>query len=60
MGEVFTEVQRETLQSDSPMVTPGLPWWLNGGKSTSQCRGHEFGPWSKKIPHVLEQLSPAP
>ena len=34
-----------------------------GGKkkkeeSTCQCRGHEFNPWSGKIPHAVEQLSP--
>ena len=23
-----------------------------------QCRGHGFEPWSKKIPHAAEQLSP--
>ena len=30
-----------------------------GGKeSTFQCRGHGFEPWSGKIPHAAEQLSP--
>ena len=61
LGEFFMEVQRrEALQSDSPVVRPGLPWWLNGGKPTCQGRGHEFGPWSQKIPHVSEQPSPTP
>ena len=23
-----------------------------------QCRGHGFEPWSRKIPHATEQLSP--
>ena len=23
-----------------------------------QCRGHRFDPWSRKIPHATEQLSP--
>ena len=27
-------------------------------KSACQCRGHGFDPWSGKIPHVVEQLSP--
>ena len=33
-------------------------WWLNGKESIYQCRGHRFDPWSEKIPHALEQLSP--
>ena len=36
----------------------GLPWWHSGWESTCQCRGHTFEPWSGKIPHALEQLSP--
>ena len=28
--------------------------WL---RSTCQCRGHGFNPWSGKIPHTAEQLS---
>ena len=35
----------------------GLPWWLSGNKSTSQCRRHGFDPWSRKIPQATEQLS---
>ena len=34
--------------------------WLSGKESTRQCRRHRFDPWSKKIPHVTEQLSPCP
>ena len=29
---------------------PGYAW---------QCRGHRFNPWSEKIPHAWEQLSPS-
>ena len=36
----------------------GLPWWLSGGESACQCRGHRFGPWSGNIPHAMEQLNP--
>ena len=36
----------------------GLPWWLSGKESTCQCRRHGFCPWSGKIPHAAEQLSP--
>ena len=28
------------------------------GACTCQCRGHGFEPWSGKIPHAAEQLSP--
>ena len=36
----------------------GLPGWLSGKESDCQCRRHEFNPWSRKIPHAVEQLSP--
>ena len=36
----------------------GLPWWLSDKELASQCRGHEFSPWSGKIPCATEQLSP--
>ena len=36
----------------------GLPWWRSGWESACQCRGHGFEPWSRKIPHAAEQLSP--
>ena len=36
----------------------GLPWWRSGWESACQCRGHRFEPWSGKIPHAVEQLSP--
>ena len=29
------------------------------GKSACQCRRHRFHPWSGKIPHAAEQLSPS-
>ena len=35
-----------------------LPWLLTNKESTCQYRRHEFDPWSGKIPHVTEQLSP--
>ena len=34
----------------------GLPCWRSGLESACQSRGH--GPWSGKIPHAAEQLSP--
>ena len=38
--------------------TWGLPWWRSGYESSCQRRGHGFEPWSRKIPHAAEQLSP--
>jgi len=32
-------------------LNEGLPWWYSG------CRGNGFNPWSRKIPHAMEQLS---
>ena len=34
-----------------------LPWWVSDKESACQCRRHGFDPWSRKIPHALEQLS---
>ena len=34
-----------------------LPWWLSGKQSTCQCMKYEFDPWSRRIPHAMEQLS---
>jgi len=35
-----------------------IAWWSSCWKSTLQCRGHDFDPWSGNIPHAEEQLSP--
>ena len=40
------------------MCVLGLPWWRSGWESACQCRGHGVEPWSGKIPHAAEQLSP--
>ena len=36
----------------------GLPWWYSGWGASCQCGGHGLDPWSGKIPHAKEQLSP--
>ena len=36
-----------------------LAWWLSGKESACQSRRHRFDPWSGKIPHASEQLSPS-
>ena len=35
-----------------------LPWWRSGWESACQCRRHGFEPWSGKILHAAEPLSP--
>ena len=40
------------------MAKTGLPWWLCGEEPFCQGRKHGFDPWSRKIPHAVEQLSP--
>ena len=44
--------------SISEWIILGLPWWLSGKESASQCRRHGFDPWSGKIPRAAEQRSP--
>ena len=39
-------------------IRRGLPWWLSDKESACQCRRHRFDPWSGKILHAVEQLSP--
>ena len=34
------------------------PWWLSGKEFACPCRRCGFDPWSRKIPHAAEQLSP--
>ena len=46
------------LQRDLLKMEEGLPHWYNGWESTCQCREHGLDPWSGKIPHAAEQLSP--
>ena len=36
----------------------GFPGGTVGKQSACQFRGHRFNPWSGKIPHPVEQLSP--
>ena len=44
---------------EEPPLTPlERPWWLSGKEFACQCRRHVFDPWSGKIPHASEHLSP--
>ena len=46
------------LHSQVLIIMSGFPWCLSGEESPNQCRGQGFNPWSRKIPHATEQLSP--
>ena len=37
--------------------TRRLPWLFSAEESTCKFRRHEFNPWFRKIPHVMEQLN---
>ena len=51
----FSTFKISTIQKNE---VRGLSWWPSGKESTCQGRRHEFEPWSRKIPHAVEQLSP--
>ena len=48
----------KVLKYSSKNPTIGCHWWLSGKEFACQYRGHVFDPWSGKIPHAMEQLSP--
>ena len=48
----------QALTCSSYKQSPGLPRWLSGKESACRCRRHGFDPWSRKVPHAAEQLSP--
>ena len=48
----------EINEGDQEIQNSGLPWGRSGWESACQCRGRGFEPWSRKIPHATEQLSP--
>ena len=50
--------ERHILSLSLSFLMQGLPWGLSGKESSCQCRRHGFYPWSGKIPHTTEQLSP--
>ena len=43
---------------EKPKNRLGLPSWLSGKEFACQFRRLRFSPWSQKIPHATEQLSP--
>ena len=54
LPRVLGSVSREWKQR--PKV--GLPRWSGGKGSACQRGGHRFDPWSRKIPHAAERMSP--
>ena len=53
----FINMANEEEQISLKVCLGGLPWWLSGKESACQCGRHGFNPWSRKIPHAMEQLS---
>ena len=69
----LSQIHNEIIRSTLLRVTDGTLWLFNRGyekahnggvpggpvvqKSTLQCRGYRFNPWSGKIPHATEQRS---
>ena len=58
LHHLFCWLATPHLNVSCKTVGEGLPWWHNGEEFSCQCRGHGFEPWSGKIPHAAEQLSP--
>ena len=46
------------LRNLNTILHVGFPWWLSGKELTCQRRRHGFDPWSEKMPHAMENLSP--
>ena len=43
---------------ESRTLLQGFPWCLSVKESACRCGRRGFHPWSRKIPHATEQLSP--
>ena len=56
LDPAHTQEKRMSQRHKSQKVGPSLGF--SGWESACQCRGHGFDPWSRKIPHAMEQLSP--
>ena len=63
MGERKQDLSRQIfktqiLKQKELRQFAGPPRCLSGKESVCQCKRIEFDPWSGKIPHAMEQLSP--
>ena len=63
LSSSFCFLQKEILQGlhsklPNQNSSEGFPGSSVAKKSACQCRRHGFDPWSRKIPHCMEQLSP--
>ena len=54
----IVEITQGEKKNEFLTVSAGLPWWLSGKESACQYKRCRFNPWSEKIPHAKEQLSP--
>ena len=59
-SQPFTQCHRHSVPLLFKSFEPWLPWCLSAKGSVCQCRRHGFNPWSRKIPHAMEQRSPCP
>ena len=57
-GSKFKKVSLVTQVNERHIKNCNSPSWLRGKESTYQCRRYEFNPWSGKIPHAAEQITP--
>ena len=58
MGDISQQpltVKHQLMRQTTIRECVGLPYWCIGWEST--CRRHGFDPWSRRNPHVLEELS---
>ena len=46
------------VQGTLKTLLQGFPWCLSVKESACRCGRRGFHPWSRKIPHATEQLSP--
>ena len=56
VGKMWKQPNYPSTGVDKDVHT-GLCWRLSGRQSACQFRTRRFVPWSRKIPHVKEQLS---
>ena len=55
---LFRALTLYTLSNSVLRKIGGASFGVQWLRIACQCRGHQFDPWSRKIPHALGQLSP--
>ena len=57
-SETYRRVHSHILIKTESEDFPGSPMVKDPSCNAVQCRGYLFDPWSRKILHTMEQLSP--